>query len=95
MTVAGGGLSLMNAMISTEHRMRLQHDFLLGGDDSPIIIKSTEFFPLCGQSGAGGKRGKVGESQRTDRSETIRRIEVRIGGWIALETICLVAEGMP
>ena len=51
--VAGGELSLMNAMISTGQDMRLQLGFLRGGndDDSPIIIKSTEFLPLCGQSG--------------------------------------------
>jgi hypothetical protein len=52
MIVAGGGLSLMNAMISTEQDIRTAARFRIHGrNDSPIIIKSTEFFPLCGQSG--------------------------------------------
>ena len=51
MIVAGGELSLMNAMISTERDMRTAALFHTDGrNDSPIIIRSTEFFPLCGQS---------------------------------------------
>ena len=59
MMVAGGELSFMNAMISTGQNMRLRLCFLRGGNgnDSPIIIKSTEFFPLCGQSRVRGERG--------------------------------------
>ena len=51
MIVAGGELSLMKAMISTGEDIRFQRGFQHGGNDLPIIIKSTEFFPLLwGQS---------------------------------------------
>lgn len=52
MIVAGAGLSLMNAMISTEQDISGPWRGLIHGEEhSPIIIKSTEFFPVCGQSG--------------------------------------------
>jgi len=58
MIVAGGGLSLMNAMMSTRQDIRTATRLLTRKNDSPIIIKSTEFFPLWGQSGVRGKRGR-------------------------------------
>jgi len=45
----------MNAMMSTKQDVRTAVQFSTGGDGSPIIIKSTEFFPLCGQSGVRGE----------------------------------------
>ena len=98
MMVAGGELSLMNAMISTGQNMRLRLGFLRGGNsnDSPIIIESTVFFPSCGQSRVRGEPGS--EMDRvgwTDQLETSHKTEVQIGGMIAWQRICPGVGGTP
>ena len=72
MTVAGGGLSLMKAMMSTGQDMRTATRLPTHENDSPIIIKSTEFFPLWGQSGVRSERGSWRDEalQRTGQGQS-------------------------
>ena len=72
-----------------------QRSFLQDESSLPVIIKSTEFFPLCGQSGVKNERNGTGDVRLTDLSGTIRRTEVRIGRLIVSERICLGAGDMP
>ena len=63
---------------------------------SPIIIKSTVFFPLCGQSRVRGEHGSWMDGIGwTDQLETSHKTEVQIGGMIAWQRICPGAGGTP
>ena len=97
--MAGGGLSLMNAMISTEQDMRTAPRFpprwkRLAYHHQVHRVLSI-VWAIWSEWQVLGKRVETDEVWRTDLLGTSHTTEVRTGGQIVSEKTCLEALGTP
>ena len=96
MIVAGGELSLMNAMMSTEQDMRTAARFPTRQKRHTYHHQVHRVLSIVravwGEGEHGNETGGVGW---TDRLGIRHMTGVRTGGRIAWERICLGAGGMP
>ena len=96
MIVAGGELSLMNAMISTGQDMRTAARFPARYEQPTYHHQVYRVLSIVRAVWGGGERGdEIDRIGWTDRLGIGHRTEVRIGGRIAWERTCLGAGGMP